>query len=812
MLRSSSVALAALLVGSAAAAQDAPSPCVAPAAIQVRGNSRVSEATIRADAGIAPGATLNYRDIQRAVKALYATGQFDDVHVVCAVAPGDSVATLVVRVSERPLLGDVSVRGVERLSMRTVRDRVDLLAGRPLDPAQVARAVQRIDSLYESDGYYLARVRPETTLVNGRVSLAFNVDEGRRLAVSGVRVEGNRHLTDKEVVGAMKTRPEGFWWFRRGEFDDDNYAGDLAERIPQLYAKNGYIDFQLQQDTLLIDKDRGKALIELAVTEGQRYKVGSFEVVGNRRFNSEEIERFYPFADAGPTLGTRAMTVFRRRSAPSDVFDRAQWEEATGRVQTAYSNEGYIYARVRPVVERAVAIGPRADTVPVVNLRWEIDEGAPAIIDRIEIAGNDHTTEACIRSALIILPGDVFNQDRLVRSWQNIGNLGFFETPLPQPDIRPDSSGDVDVTFRVKEKQTGNVNFGASMGQGTGIGGFIGLTQPNLFGRCKSGSLNWQFGQYINDFSLSYTDPAVRQSRISSTVTAYRSQARFRIGNLGRSTRTGGSVQFGFPVPRSPFARLFVSYGGEAVRFGAGSGLFEELQNEFSGSSFRSTLGFTAARDTRIDLPFATAGGQQTITAQFNGGPLGGTVSFQRYTGEVRSYAPLGQIGGSKPGSQPVKFVLGLTGRGGAVFGNTGPFFYSQQFSLGGVQFGEQLRGYPEFSITPAGFDPRTGQFQAERTSFGNAFFTTTAEVGMRVNQMFYVNVFYDAGNIWTRPRDFDPTRLFRGAGVGLSTVTPLGPLGLDYAYGFDRTERTITGQIRPAPKWQLHFKLGQLF
>jgi outer membrane protein insertion porin family len=808
MSRLTPIFLATLVAGTnayAQAAAQAPSPCATPAAILVRGNARVDEATVRADAGLAAGTDVSFRAVQRAVKALYATGHYEDVQVVCAVAPDGGAGSLVIQVKERPLLGDVSVVGVDRVSERSVKDRVELLVGRPIDPAQVARAVTRIDSLYESEGYYLARIRPETTVVDGRTKLTFRVEEGRRLAVSGVQVEGNAKLSDKDVVGAMKTRPEGFWWFRKGDFDDDEYAGDLADRIPALYARNGYVDFQVSRDTLIVDRERGKALVRLEVKEGPRYRVGSFDVVGARRFSSEEIARFYPFTEEGLTLTQRVTGLVRRRSAPTNVFDKSRWEEATQRVSTAYNNEGYIYARVRPVVERQVA----ADSTPVVNLRWEIDEGTPAIVNRIEIAGNDHTTEDCIRRSLVILPGDVFNQDRLIRSYQNIANLGFFETPLPSPDTRPDSSGDVDIVFRVKEKQTGNVNFGASMGQGTGVGGFIGLTQPNLFGKCKSGQLNWQFGRYINDFNLSYTDPALRRSQISSTVSAYRSQARYRIGNLGRNIRTGGSLQFGFPVPNSPFTRLFVSYGAEATRYGAG-GLFEQVeqQEEFSGRSLRSTLGFTAAHDTRIDLPFATAGGQQTFTAQFNGGPLGGTADFPRYTGEIRSYAPLGQVGGSKPGSQPIKFVLGLTARAGTVFGNTGAFFPNQEFSLGGVQFGEALRGYEEFSITPQGYIGGTDQFSARRESFGQAFFSTTAEAGMRFNQMFYVNAFYDAGNIWSRAREFDPTRLFRGAGVGLSTVTPLGPLGLDYAYGFDR----VDAFGRPAPKWQLHFKLGQLF
>ena len=172
------------------------------------------------------------------------------------------------------------------------------------------------------------------------------------------------------------------------------------------------------------------------------------------------------------------------------------------------------------------------------------------------------------------------------------------------------------------------------------------------------------------------------------------------------------------------------------------------------------------------------------------------------------AFAPLGQLGGGRPGSQPIKFVAGLTARSGAVFGDTGPFFFSQEFALGGVQFGERLRGYEEFSISPSGYVTGTSTFNARRESFGRAFFSTTAEVGMRVNQALYLAAFYDAGNVWRKPRDFDPTRLFRGAGISASTVTPLGPLGLDYAYGFDR----LDANGNKAPKWQLHFRLGQLF
>jgi outer membrane protein insertion porin family len=240
-----------------------------------------------------------------------------------------------------------------------------------------------------------------------------------------------------------------------------------------------------------------------------------------------------------------------------------------------------------------------------------------------------------------------------------------------------------------------------------------------------------------------------------------------------------------------------VSYGGDGL-----TGTID------CNNCFRSSVGTTLTRDTRIDLPFPSAGTQQTITAQFNGGPLGGSAAFQRYTAEMHSYATLASLGGEAPGSQPIKLVLGLKTRMGAVFGNPGPFFVSQSFTLGGVQYGEPLRGYEEFSITPRGYISSATQYSATRGSFGNAFYTQTAELGVRFNQMLYLDAFYDAGNIWANARDFNPTRLFRGVGVGASIVTPLGPLGIDLGYGLDRVDQFG----HKDPKWQVHFKFGQIF
>jgi outer membrane protein insertion porin family len=207
-------------------------------------------------------------------------------------------------------------------------------------------------------------------------------------------------------------------------------------------------------------------------------------------------------------------------------------------------------------------------------------------------------------------------------------------------------------------------------------------------------------------------------------------------------------------------------------------------------------------------MPFATAGTLVNVGTEFNGGPLGGTGDYRKLDLEGRWYTPLGTIGGSGQLGTGIRLVLGLTAKSGFIFGDAGPF-YTELYSMGGVQYGIPLRGYNEFSITPDGFNPlASGNNAAGAQSFGESFAAFTVEAGARLSQSLYFNVFLDAGNVYRTASQYDPSRLFKGAGVGAAMISPLGPIGLDVAYGFDKT--SIFGV--PKPGWKLHFRLGNFF
>ncbi len=731
----------------------------------------------------------NFRDVQRAIDNLYGSGQFDDVNVRQSTAAGKFVITIVVK--ERPVLKVWKITGVVKLSRHEIDDLVRLRKDYPIDRAAVSHARYAIDSTYKKAGYYAAKVEANETLSKDGISLEYVINEGSRVTISRVEIEGNKHFGAEELIKAMDTRPEGLLWFQSGEYDERKVDRDVREHLPDWYGQHGMIDMQVVKDTLLAEPSTGKAILRMTVEEGDIYKVGTVSMLGNRRFSTEELATLIPFVTpdlvgSGKTVGT--------------TFDRTAWEAATAKAVELYQNSGYMYPNVN--AEQARRVLP--DGTPVLDLRWRISEGPPAIINKISFVGNDVTHDAILRSAVVMLPGELFNRERLVRSYQNIANLNFFQQPMPNPDVKlSDDQSSVDITFRVEEKHTGNINFGASVGQGTGLGGFLGLEEPNLFGRGKHGRLQWQFGRNITDFQLSYTDPTLFDSRVSATTTLYDSRLRYIVGDLGQQQSAGGSVQVGMPFFGSRYSRLFMNYGLQHVTYSNGSA---DLQSSFRCSPCtRSTIGVSFLRDTRIGLPFPVAGNMITVTAEQNGGPIGGDANYRKLNFDTKWFAPLGTLGGTKGGiGGGVQFTLGITAKSGFIFGNTGNF-YTELYSMGGVQYGIPLRGYDEFSITPSGFNPNGSTGSASQGSFGKSYAAFTVEAGARLSQSLYLDVFGDAGNVYRTTAQYNPTRLFRGIGIGAALVSPLGPIGIDLGYGLDRTD--LLGH--PAPGWKVHFRLG---
>ena len=765
----------------------------------VEGQTRIAPEVFLAETGIRPGDTITINDIQVSMRRLWATGRYSNLEPRLIEQPEESHVILHWKIAEQPFVGRIEFRGLENIKASTVLDSIAWKGNGPLRPGRVAAAEGMVRQLLASKGFQTKSVTHRLEPVSDTskiVNLVFYVEEGQRVAITDVEFVGNEVFDDDELKGELATRTEGFWWFRPGTYDEDKLREDLRQNLPQFYGKSGYLDFAVLGDSLAVDPETGKARLIISVSEGPQYMLAGFDINGNRRFATEELRRYFDQATAGGLLGGIGLGGTRTTQEAGRPFDATAFSDATGRVKQMYSNSGYLYAQVVPRIEKGDS--------NTVRVTWDIREGEPAYVNTVTIAGNTFTHEDVIRGQLLVVPGDVYNEELLIQSYQRISSLGFFETPVAPPAIEPNEKGDVDLTFNVTEKQTGSVNFGTAVGGGSGLAGFLGYDQPNLFGQAKAGHLRWEFGKYSNNFEASYSDPAINSSRYSGSVSLFSATDRFFQFSEGRRRRTGAGLRFGIPMPNDVRSRLTVGY--QIART-----TYERFDEEESSTLFNLPPGVQSTvtvglQRFNLDHPmFPTQGTRHEIEAAFNGGILGGNGDFQKYTVTGAWYVPIGRIGGSAPGSRPIRFTLGVNAEAGALLGDASRFPF-ERFWMGGVQFGRSLRGYEETTVTPLGYLPKCDGSSVNcptlEQRIGDSFLRLTAETAVRFNDNLSVQAFYDAGSVWRSPSQINPTRMLRGAGVGVMLVTPFGPLGLDYAYGFDKD----------VPGWQLHFKFGQGF
>ncbi|MFN2432267.1 MAG: outer membrane protein assembly factor BamA [Gemmatimonadota bacterium] len=746
-------------------------------AFEVQGEQTLAEERVVALSGLREGEPVTLIDLREAVRRIWDAELFADVAADLRATGGPGFGgatpvTVVLEVREAPIASEVVFEGNEEVDDDDLAEALAIRQGARLLPSRVAAGERAVRELYQEKGYYLARTEarvgtPDATL---RAPLEVRVREGSKVAVAEIRFQGNQGLDEGELRGAMETETEGFFWWQDGEFREDVLQADLAERLPRVYADHGYLDAAVLADSFAVDSATGKGVLTIEVREGPQYVLGEVEVRGNTRFPTEYLAALL-------------------ETDPGEPYSEEDVQEAATALRQLYNNEGYIYAQIAP--ERRKEPGEP----PVVDVVWQVREGEPAEVQRIVITGNTVTHEKVIRRNLYIFPGDRFREAALVRSLNNLRNLRYFS------EIRPDTrivneKGDIDLILEVKEQRTGTLNLGAALGGGTGLSGFLGYEQPNLFGQGKFGRLRWEFGRRNNNLELSYTEPTLFDSRTSASVDFRRLNR--RLTGVGfREKLTGGGLAVSTPFPWLDYTRVRTSYGLREIDL---ESTRSTEDRRFKGyPRTESTLGLQLVRDTRDLARNSTSGTRHELSLELTGGLLQGSSAYQKYRMETSWFMPtFGR-----------NLVLNLRAKGGAI-AESGFVPLSEQFILGGVQYpGEGLRGYPDNSVgvnTAGVREDASGNFLNDR---GNAFVVLTAEHFFRISDAIGASLFFDAGNVWESLGSADFGQYKRGAGVGATVEIPgFGPIGLDYAYGFDR--RDVFGD--PNPKWQLHFKFGQFF
>ncbi|MGH6896685.1 MAG: outer membrane protein assembly factor BamA [Geminicoccaceae bacterium] len=737
------VALIGLLLGAVdavtvdARAQEGAAPGGAPGAdviqgIRIEGNQRIEAATVRSYLAVGIGDPFDPAELDRSLKNLFATGLFDDVSLR---REGDQ---LVVSVVENPIINRIAFEGNRRLEDDVLESELQLRPRVVYTRSRVQNAVSRILELYRRNGRFAATVEPKVIeLPQNRVDLVFEINEGPLTKVSRIVFIGNREFDDDDLRDVIQTKEAAWWRFLATDdtYDPDRVAFD-QELLRRYYLARGYADFNVRSAIAELTPDGERFVITFTVEEGERYDFGNID-----------IESRVPDLEPGQLRELLETT-------PGDVYNADEVEDSIVALTEEIGELGYAFAEVEPVPNKR-------DADRAIDLTYVINEGSRVYIERIDIVGNVRTLDEVIRREFRVAEGDAFNTALLRRSRQRIENLGYFENV--ELNTLPGSSPDkTRLEVEVSERSTGELSFGAGFSTSDGPLGDIRLTERNLLGRGQSIEANFTISARTQEIDFSFTEPYFLDRELAVGVDLFRRSTDFQSEGSFDQRTTGGTLRADYPLTERWRHGLRTTVREDVIHdVDNNASVF--IQDE-EGSALTVLLGQTLSYDTR-DTRFLPSDGY-ILQLDQDLADFGADTRFVRVEGRASYYYPFFP-----------NWVLNLAARGGYIVGLGDDVRLFDRFFLGGASF----RGFKFAGVGPR--DSSTGDALG-----GNVLYTATAEqrfpLGLPEELRIFGRAFVEAGSLFDSDSSgatvFDSSSPRVSAGVGLSWLSPLGPIAID--------------------------------
>jgi outer membrane protein insertion porin family len=668
--------------------------------------------------------------------------------------PSSDLLCPAVTVEEGPRY-DVRWGGVAAFTPDRLAEAAGLRGDEELSEGALVRDLrERLVVYYRERGYLLfdATVTLEEPSA-GRTPLIVTVVEGKRGYIKDITFSGNRGLTEKALRGQMATRGRGVfhWITNSGHYSDGDWNDDM-NAIVGLYQKSGYARMKILGVDNVWD-DRGGIVKTIQVEEGPRFRLREIVFSGNDHF-------------------LRAELLAHIRNKEGAYLDYAGAEADPEALAVFYRDSGYLDIRVESEVHFD------ADNTASV-MRFVIVEGPRYRLGNIVVRGTVLTQAAAILRENPIAPGGTAGEKDLLRFQQAVYATGLYKSARVQRVKRPEE-GVLDLVFEVEEALFFEMEFGGGWGTDTGFRGLLGAKEKNLDGLGRSVSAQAIVSQKEERLIGDLREPWIFGNRWKweGGLTGLYDKAERISFNLRKASVVAS-------ITRKVFERSSVSFQYELSRdevsnVAPGAVLSPEDQGYATIAAVRAL----AVLDFRDDPFNPKKGTLLSGAAELAALPFGSQVDYFKLSGQSSFYISVYRHS-----------TIVLSGRAGMArsFGRTQEVPIQKRFFLGGRT---TVRGFKEDSLGAKGADGTpTG---------GDMMVNLNTELRVPLRSGFIGAVFVDAGSVWFARDPVNGFDLRKTSGLGLRYVTPVGPIGLDYAWKLDRRE----GET--AAEW--HFTIGAVF
>lgn len=767
-----------------------------------------------------------------AIDNLWKQGLFEDIKITATKVQGNYIF-LNIAVQERPRLSKFAIRGVTKNEADDIREKIKLIKGKVVTEGLLADTKFRVKDFFINKAYLDVKVdvtQEKDEKMDNAVIVTININKGNKIRIKDINIIGNDQVKTWKLRRTFKETKRRRWWnpFNQGKFDEENYEKDKKAFIAK-YNTKGYRDAKLVKDTVYrVSKKRVN--IDMTVSEGHKYYFGNITWVGNSKYSTKTLN---------DVLSIKKGEIFDQSQLDAKLFMNANGND----ISSLYMDEGYLFFNVTPV-----EINVSNDSI---DIEMRIYEGKQATIDKVTIVGNTKTNDRVILREIRTKPGQLFRRSDVIRSQRDLSQLGYFDPEKMNVVPTPNQlTGTVDIEYTVEEKPSDQIELSGGYGGGR-IVGTLGVTFNNFSGRNFFKKDAWRplpsgdgqrlsvraqsNGLYYQSYNVSFTEPWLGGKKPNSlSVTGY-----YSVQTNGE-TKTVTDAATGDKVANP--ARASLNITGVSVGFGKRLKwpddyftLYQELDYQYYvlnnySSIFSFSKGYSnniyykaSIQRNSVDKPiFETRGSNIALTGQwtppyssFNGKDYSSSsltdqerfkfVEYQKYKFTATFFTPITNKRGAD-GKEARNLVL----RTSAGFG----FLSSYNSKVGQSPFerfylgGSGLTGYAldgREIIALRGYDD-----QSLSASNGSSYivkYSTELRFPITLNPSatIYVLGFAEAGNSWSKARDFNPFNVYRSAGLGVRVYLPMfGLLGFDYGWRLDDVPSNLGMQ-----KGQFHFTIG---
>ncbi len=777
-----------------------------------------------------PGPTMD-----ELIKKIWQQKLVKDVNLFVTKTSPQSII-LTIAITECPRLSSYTLegKGMSKREKRKLEEEISLEKGKVVTNQLVKKTQRRLQEKFIKDGYLNAQVEvtswPDPDLP-GYMQFKIKIDKGEKLIVNKILIAGNQQISDqvlKAQLGHIKEKARftlvrdilkktftlqpfkkgGILWrqpnleetfvylrnhiiFFSSKFTKEEFEEDKKQLI-NYYQSKGYRDVRIIADSVY-QSGRGLLNIALKIDEGEQYRFGKISWVGNYIYDQDTLSQ---------VLNIKPGSIYN----PSLLQERL-WVNPSGRdVASLYMDHGYLFFRAEPVEVKVEN--------NQVDIEIRIQEDTKATINQVNIQGNTWTHDHVIRRELKTLPGDEFSKAKLQRSHRELVMLDIFDPAainiIPVPNL---ANHTADLNYTVKERPKFDFRVAGGWGGGAAsklnfsvIFGGNNLSFKNLFRRKlplgDAQMLNFKadfYGWKHQDFSLQFIEPWLggKKPTALSFVINKSFQQLEEESSLGAfGIKSGLSTRLKWPDDYF-ILRLGTNYTIYnykrcflVVKEGRWNGRMHEISfnTAIERISINDPIYPTEGSEVGLHVKFTPPYSLLFPQKDYDTLPPPQKYKWKEFHQWILDASYFQNLFGD--------WVLNFRAHGGIMGGynpqrGTGPF---ERFSMGGnglmgsSLLGRELislRGYPEEHILPR--DHQRGYHGG--TIFDKWVIELRHPIVKSSMIYIYALAFAEAGNTWLDYQSWwkKPWALYKSTGLGFRIHSPVGVIGFEWGYGYDR-------------------------